>query len=187
MSLSINCKILTCQQPLISYHERMIKKIFPFAFIVLFSLEAFVSGVQSVSGVSGFVFAEVRVGLKVQGPGPDDGGYQENKRRMAEAGEKSKSVALKIQKSLEEFKKNHKELHFLPIEKSYEIFDKSMSGYQKFPTLISDEEAQKAIATSCYFQLSANPRVIVRFKSLPKLETINDLKKRVSGLVADVD
>ncbi len=50
-------------------------RVFILILIALFPLEAHVSGTQPVSGIAGFVFAELRVGLKVV-KDSNDAGHQ---------------------------------------------------------------------------------------------------------------
>lgn len=144
------------------------------------------SGTQPVSSIVDFVFVEIRVGLKVQ-TGENDNGYQWNKERMANAKLEATDLAKKINVVIKKFSKNHPGLEFLPIEKSYKLFEKSMVGYQKFPTLISDEDAKTGQDKPCYFQINhetkVEPTVVFRFKSLPSLPVLNDLRDAISSTV----
>lgn len=140
------------------------------------------SGTQGVSAIDDFVYAQVFVGLKIQGS-TNDAGYKENVKRMNAAEMDARLIAGKIKSAIEVFQKKHSGIEVSAIPKDYMFYENDMSGYQKFPTLISDEEAKTAKGTSCYFQLNKNPQVVVRFKTLPTLEVLTDLKTLVRSTV----
>lgn len=157
-------------------------KTFIYFFLLLFPLEAFVSGMVGVTSVSDFVFLEYRVGMKIQ-KSESNGAYKESERRLGEAREAARTLATRIMRLLKELKKANAEIEFTPINEGYDFFKKSMVGYEKFPTLTSDEEAHRPVGKASYFELSEEPRVVVHFKKLPKLDTLNKIKTEVNAVL----
>lgn len=140
------------------------------------------SGTQAVPAVFEFVYVETTVGLKIQRE-DDDAGYRRNVQLMEEARRESGALARKIHKAMNKLAEEKKSLRFLKIENDFRFFESGMAGYAKFPTLISDEDATKSQGQPAYYQLSENPRVIVRFKSLPRPDMLTNLKQMLGSLV----
>lgn len=100
------------------------------------------SGTQPVSGIAGFVFAELRVGLKVV-KDSNDAGHQWNRERLATAKEEAQALAEKVKLVAEHFRNANPGFEFLPVETNYDFYESGMVGYIKFPTLSSDAQFRR--------------------------------------------
>ncbi len=155
----------------------MIRLIPILLFIIFFlSKEAFVSGMVSREGISGFVYIKKSVGMKFQGGLMDDA-YMENLNRLENLQENVDSLAKQIESAIIDFAKSSKDtIEFDQIENGYAFYRKGLSGYSSFPTLYSNEEAEEQIGKKCFFLLIENPVVVLKFLKLPNLIQLDLLR-----------
>ena len=165
------------------FMKLIMNRILIFISTVLFSLEAHVSGTEAVSSIIDCVFVELRIGLRIQRDA-NDRAYQSNQNRLAEANQEAQVLAKKVKAAIDEFRKPHPKLEFLPMPKEYQFYDDGRAGYARFSTLVTDEEAKLAQGKPSYFQVHKDPRVVLNFKALPSLDVLNDLKAAVRTAVA---
>ncbi len=136
------------------------------------------SGVQQVFKISDFVYYEISIGLRVQ-KSYDDSGYRSNQRMLLDAEKEATTQALQLRNQLLKFQHQGKVLEFLPIENEYVFSRKGTVVFEKYPTLINESETTGAIGRPGYVQLKEDPRIVVRFKSIPKKETLDELRRLI--------
>ena len=144
--------------------------------LVIFSQEAWVSGMYEVSKTSKYVYVRKAEGLKVQ-TGHNDAGYQRNQEIIADLEEQTANLAKKLNRELDTFMEKE-ELKTNDIEKNYDLYRDGMSGFQSFPTY-SFDEAKEHQGKPTYFQLTEDPDVVIRFKKLPKVKILKNLRDRI--------
>ena len=149
--------------------------------------KAFMSGNVSRAGVSEFVYVEISTGLKFQRGSREmqEVAHKENEYRLERIQKEADSLANKIQLTIGDSVKSWQDtFYFDTIEEDYELFEKYMTGYRRFPTLSTDEELQEHVGKQCYVLMHEDPIVVINFAKLPEKEQL-DLIRKVIMMVLD--
>ena len=112
------------------------------------------SGMVSRTSVSGFVYVRKAVGMKFQRGSREmkNAAYRKNRSRLDYLQKVVDSLAEQIKSAIVDFVKTSGcEFEFDQIEDDYEFYTKDMSGYGRFPVLLSREEAEEQAGEKCYF------------------------------------
>ncbi|MES2964275.1 MAG: hypothetical protein V4760_10320 [Bdellovibrionota bacterium] len=165
--------------------------------VIFISQEAHVSGVVQASATSGFVFVQSGVGMKIPMRGHESAANKANDGRIAQS---KKHLALAAKKIGDAIAKREVDgvdtKNLLAIQKGYSVFEAGSAGFEKFPTYAFDDivsagqavnspddsAASIPVGKKGYVRFGSDPKVVLRFKSIPPMATLKTIDEKLRAL-----
>lgn len=147
------------------------------------------SGREELIGIDQFIYTEVTVGLKKQGPQDNDHGKRANEKLMTEglASAKKQATLLKLAVlKLIESDQKAKSLTLADVESHYRFFKPDQAGFAKLPTWSNTTDIEKDFGKPGYVLVvdknleNAVGRTVIHFKKIPDLFLIEKIRMELA-------